>query len=1099
VSKSMCTNVSVVAWLCLASAAWGQVEVRDESSRLVLRNKQSMIVLDKEANGAILSLVDNSTGQEFIARDPMSCLFRLGFSKRGDASGKLIWLSSRDAETVDYAVKEEGRRKTAKLAFKKLGGRQLQAQCTVSVGSDDDLILWQFALEGPEPLILNEVQYPIVVLRAGLREEDANDAFLACDLSGRVYPRPSRWSVGTDVRHLQHPGSLTAQFGCYYDARCGFYSATQDSKGYPKRLHFRRTESGLEYVWQRYCYHDMSQRFDLGYAVAQTTFRSPDPALPTDWHDAADIYKVWALKQPWCARTLAQRDDVPGWLKEGPAATRFRRRHTHMPTVRLEHHHEWYSNLEHIEGWLKDYWQKHFPDVPLIAAFWGWERVSSWVGPKYFPPYPSEEGLRARVKAVRDAGGHPFFFPSGYYWTETFGKRADGTFEFDDREDFEKVGRPHAVMTRDGSPVAVEQPWSGGGTRRQLCRGDAWTRQWLNDTVVELTKRGADVIQIDQAMVGCGPEEKLGCCWSREHGHPPGPGLWFTEGFSEQLRTMRDATRGLKPDLLLDMEGTQELYIQQLGMQSYHPAGIYVHQGPWHPISSYAYAYLYHEFLCLYENNAEGYHGKPPGGNMLIMANSLVNGLLPQLVPHWPLQPSPALRNGGFEQWSGGAPDGWSRIVEPAGRKSAGLLRCDEEVRHGGKCSLRIENPNSDEVMRVAQTIGVGEYEREVGGHGPEVGKTYRLSLWFKAAELQKPGKVSIEAFDAEGEATGSWEIPVTRCDDWRRGEVAFTVPEHTARAQVVLQAAGACKVWFDDFVLEEPGEGSTYRVVMDKPILPAEHELGLQWVRLFHGEGRPYLLLGRMLRPPQLLTGRVKLPPTPVTGLRVPLHITDSKGTTIQTAPVNIGRDTDWVRRGVTFAVPEAAQRATLYLHLAQKGAFWFDDICLTEVGREENLIRNGDFEDWPDASAAPAGWTAAKRHSGAECKGRFYRDEEENRGGKFGIGLVNKEEGDIVQLSQSLPVDGKTLCKGKTYRLSLWMKVQGVRPLERELPAILHNAYRAPDGSEAVVAVNITDKPQTGKLSWHGKETEVKLSPWEARLIRKSGDSQKKVKTRP
>ena len=95
-------------------------------------------------------------------------------------------------------------------------------------------------------------------------------------------------------------------------------------------------------------------------------------------------------------------------------------------------------------------------------------------------------------------------------------------------------------------------------------------------------------------------------------------------------------------------------------------------------------------------------------------------------------------------------------------------------------------------------------------------------------------------------------------------------------------------------------------------------------------------------------------------------------------------------------------------------------------------------------------------------------------------------------MQLSQSLPVDGKTLGKGKTYRLSLWMKARNVNRwetirLEQELPAIMHNAYRAPDGSEAVIAVNITDQPQTGKLTWHGKETEVKLSPWEAKLMRR------------
>jgi len=64
--------------------------------------------------------------------------------------------------------------------------------------------------------------------------------------------------------------------------------------------------------------------------------------------------------------------------------------------------------------------------------------------------------------------------------------------------------------------------------------------------------------------------------------------------------------------------------------------------------------------------------------------------------------------------------------------------------------------------------------------------------------------------------------------------------------------------------------------------------------------------------------------------------------------------------------------------------------------------------------------------------------------------------------------------------------MKVQDASSVERELPAILHNAYRAPDGSEAVVAVNITDQPQTGRLHWQGKPIVLSLAPWEAALIR-------------
>jgi len=52
--------------------------------------------------------------------------------------------------------------------------------------------------------------------------------------------------------------------------------------------------------------------------------------------------------------------------------------------------------------------------------------------------------------------------------------------------------------------------------------------------------------------------------------------------------------------------------------------------------------------------------------------------------------------------------------------------------------------------------------------------------------------------------------------------------------------------------------------------------------------------------------------------------------------------------------------------------------------------------------------------------------------------------------------------------------------------LPALVHSAYRAPDGSEAVVIANATDAVQMGKLYWKGRELRLELPPGDARLIR-------------
>jgi hypothetical protein len=52
--------------------------------------------------------------------------------------------------------------------------------------------------------------------------------------------------------------------------------------------------------------------------------------------------------------------------------------------------------------------------------------------------------------------------------------------------------------------------------------------------------------------------------------------------------------------------------------------------------------------------------------------------------------------------------------------------------------------------------------------------------------------------------------------------------------------------------------------------------------------------------------------------------------------------------------------------------------------------------------------------------------------------------------------------------------------------MPAVMRNAFRAPDGSEAAVVVNATDEPVHVKLTWHGKARSLELAAWEVRLVK-------------
>ena len=1054
--------------LATAAVAGGQVDVRDEPTQLVLRNERSTVVLSKTHKGAIVSLKDNATRQEFIAKQTEPCLFRLAFTKKGDVSGATQTFSSRDARNVSYSIKRSGERAAATLQFTGIAGREIDASCTASVQEGDPLVRWRISVSGSGPLVLEEVTFPIVTMPAKLGASVDDDASVAGFTKGGVFHRPGQWPLHTRVAGKQ-PGSLCAQFACYYDAMAGFHTAAHDAKGYPKKFEMTRVQAGVEFVWQHLCYHELGKPFQVDYDVVSTTFRGKDEGMPTDWRDAADLYKAWALGQPWCARTFAERGDVPAWMKSGPAMVRFGR--------------DWLSRIPDIEEWLTSYWGKHFPaNTELVVAYWGWERVGSWLSPKYFPVYPSDEAFAECVRITRKFRGHGFPWPSGYHWAVTYNKRPDGTFEWDDRADFEKTGRPHAVVKRDGSVARWEHPWLRGGANCALCRGDAWTRGWLNDIALELMKRGAELIQVDQVVGAAAPLS--GHCYARGHGHPPGPGLWNTQAFAEQLRTMHEVCRKLNPDVILGFEEPQELYIQQVGIQDYRDFQV-LGRRYWparDPAS--VFGYLYHEFLPCFQSN-------PRGAGKMGFAYCLVNGQIPHLVPHRPVGPSPALVNGGFEDWGNGEPAGWQRVRSYLGVRWTGKPYRDAEEKHSGNFALRLENDTDRDTVQVSQNVPIGRGSLVVG-------QKYRLKLWVKSEALARPNRVGIAALDTSMGSRGGWAIDIpdgAACNHtWVERSVEITIPPGADFLRIMLHISGKAKVWLDQMSMEHIGKGGVASVAMRNG-MSVEHDLVRQWVELFSGEARPYLLLGRMLHPPKLSTNSFTYTATfhrraSPRVVSVSTLTNKYKGLGSWSMPI-APTDREWTRKECTFTIPAGSEQCHVFLHFRGKGQFWFDDFVLTQAGSNANLVRNAAFEQWDDPSSAPEGWMHIKGYRGEKWTGKFHRDDKEQHGGKYCIRLENMADDEAVQVKQVLPVDGKTLSVGKTYRLGLWAKVLGVSAMtrisvEHKLPAILHNAYRAADGSEAVIAVNVTDEPQTGKLMWAGRAMELRLAPWEVRLIR-------------
>ena len=91
-----------------------------ESDRFTLRTARSTFVFGRDRNGAVVSLVDNATGTEFVSGRAAEDLFALAWTRPGDTSGRLERLAGHDAEQVRWDVSDRG----LTAVFERLGRRR---------------------------------------------------------------------------------------------------------------------------------------------------------------------------------------------------------------------------------------------------------------------------------------------------------------------------------------------------------------------------------------------------------------------------------------------------------------------------------------------------------------------------------------------------------------------------------------------------------------------------------------------------------------------------------------------------------------------------------------------------------------------------------------------------------------------------------------------------------------------------------------------------------------------------------------------------------------------------------------------------------------
>ncbi len=541
----------------------------------IVKNDQLKLVFVTRPVPFLRELVQKSSGVNLLAEPAEQNFFTI---ETGQVEGMNLTIESQSAVHGTLKVVRNRKSQHILIDYSGLGpSKDMTVHITGILEDGESTVKWSFTLENPGLQKISTVRFPYISAVPAIGSPD-DDFIVAPSFPGVLIENPANnWEEKYSAAWT-FPGQQSAQFISYQDQEAGIYLAGMDTTGYGRALRITREGDHRFILTQEFKLPEKPEvRWDAPYDVVFGITRGT-------WQQTADIYKKWAVKQPWCSKTLVQRDDIPGWWKNAPCIHTYYMRSKGSAYPRLLQHLK--SLRTRIGG----------PVVPRLGS---WENYRSWTAGAYFPVF-DEQRAREVLPQVREEGFLPFVFLSGLYYT------------------FNNEGPEGSLVPGSENHTASFVLNNEGKLRVDVLgdnRTDGWNRYsycfcpFVPDTKIffrsvidQLHSLGIDLVQMDQATSGAGP-----ACYNPSHGHMVGSGPYQSESFRELLNDMRLYGKSLTPDFLLLNEELHEELIPCL--DAFHTREYcenFWFRGTPGARGIPLFTYLYHEYAMAYGGEGTG-------------------------------------------------------------------------------------------------------------------------------------------------------------------------------------------------------------------------------------------------------------------------------------------------------------------------------------------------------------------------------------------------------------------------------------------------------------------------------------------------------------
>jgi hypothetical protein len=496
--------------------------------------------------------------------------------------GDYMRLDSHDAGPPEVKVNERGDSVRLTIAFRRVGGLDLDVTLTILASIGDRFSRWRATVRNGAGLRIVDLQFPFVVVPAegavAIPSGHGGQLVQGEGLAQLPADEPARWQfVPENGNSFHYPAYIFAQFLAWSRDGAGLYLACEDEEANVKLLRAVRRGPGVRLGVAHVGDWPVSGERMLEYDVVLGSFTG-------DWMDAAAIYRDWGLARKW-ATPLARRTDVPQWLLDSPP---------HI-TIRLQGYVD-DGPAPAIEPFLP--YEKCIPlldgiarrvDSPLVAVLMSWERGGPWVYPDCFPPVGGDESLTRFCSMARERGWRVGSFCNGTRWvTQHLFCGYDGRAYYEEHGGAESVCR-----RRDGE--AWEEVWDRNWRPSYICcMAQDKTRRIASDFVARLIGWGMESIQFFDQNCNAATFP----CFAEDHGHPPMPGKWMAAAMREMIEEFqRRAAEAGETAVIQSTEMPCNEFCLPLFQQSdARPSAPSSGQGDYVPI----FPFIYHECAILH-------------------------------------------------------------------------------------------------------------------------------------------------------------------------------------------------------------------------------------------------------------------------------------------------------------------------------------------------------------------------------------------------------------------------------------------------------------------------------------------------------------------